>query len=330
MTELRAGALCLLGGLGILCGVIWSAGASPLAVGAALWSGAFGSRYDIGETLLQSVPLMLSGLAVIVSFRTRLMNIGAEGQLLLGAIAATWLGTMRLPAPIHLPLCLFAGAAAGALWSCLAAVLKLWRGVQEVLSTLLLNFVAVQLVAWVVRGPLQEAAGQFPQSDRLLIPARLALLLPGTRLHVGLVLALLLILLVWATLKFSAAGFAIRAVGAGADAAEAAGIPLRRTLVLSFLLSGGLAGLAGAVQICGVTYLLADRYSPGYGYTAIAVALLSGLSAPGAILSALFFGALTAGATSVQQAGVSSVVIQVLQAVVLFAILAYSRLRGRQ
>jgi simple sugar transport system permease protein len=147
---------------------------------------------------------------------------------------------------------------------------------------------------------------------------------------VGLVLALLLILLVWATLKFSAAGFAIRAVGAGADAAEAAGIPLRRTLVLSFLLSGGLAGLAGAVQICGVTYLLADRYSPGYGYTAIAVALLSGLSAPGAILSALFFGALTAGATSVQQAGVSSVVIQVLQAVVLFAILAYSRLRGRQ
>jgi general nucleoside transport system permease protein len=316
-------AVCALGGLIVLCSIIWLAGASPAAVGVALWKGAFGSRYEIGETLVLSIPLVLTGLAVALSFRARLMNIGAEGQLLLGAIAATWLGTLRLPAPVHLPLCLLAGAMAGALWSGLAALLKLGRGVQEVLSTLLLNFVAVQLVAWLVRGPLQEAAGQFPQSDRLFVPAKFALLLPGTRLHGGLLLALFLTLLVWAFLKYAAAGFALRAVGAGPDAAEAAGIPMKRTQALAFLLSGALAGLAGAVQICGVTYLLADKFSPGYGYTGIAVALMANLSAPGILLSALFFGALTAGATSVQQAGISSVVIQVLQAVALFALLSY-------
>lgn len=321
--KLRALLLCAIAGLIALCGVILLAGASPIAVAVALWKGAFGSRYEVGETLVQTIPLVLTGLAIALSFRARLMNIGAEGQLLMGAIAATWVGTVRLPAPVHLPLCLIAGATAGALWSGIAALLKLWRGVQEVLSTLLLNFVAIQMVAWMVRGPLQEAAMQFPQSDRLLVPAKFALLLPGTRLHAGLLLALFLVALVWAFLKYSAAGFTLRAVGAGPDAAEAAGIPIKRTQALAFLLSGALAGLAGAVQICGVTYLLADKYSPGYGYTGIAVALMANLSAPGILLSALFFGALTAGSSSVQQAGISSVVIQVLQAVVLFALLAY-------
>ncbi|MGC4045419.1 MAG: ABC transporter permease [Armatimonas sp.] len=321
--KLRALVLCASVGLVVLCGVILLAGASPLAVAVALWKGAFGSRYDFGETLVQTIPLVLTGLSIALSFRARLMNIGAEGQLLMGAIAATWLGTMRVPAPVHLPLCLLAGALAGALWSGIAALLKLWRGVQEVLSTLLLNFVAIQMVAWMVRGPLQEAAGQFPQSDRLLVPAKFALLLPGTRLHAGFLLVLFLVALVWAFLKYSAAGFALRAVGAGPDAAEAAGISIKRTQALAFLLSGALAGLAGAVQICGVTYLLADKYSPGYGYTGIAVALMANLSAPGILLSALFFGALTAGSSSVQQVGISSVVIQVLQAVVLFALLAY-------
>ncbi len=325
----RALILCVGVGLFFLCAVILLAGASPLAVGAALFRGAFGSRYDLGETLVQTIPLVLTGLAVALSFRARLMNIGAEGQLLLGAIAATWIGTMKLPAPVHLPLCLVAGALAGALWSGLAGALKLWRGVQEVLSTLLLNFVAVQLVAWVVRGPLQEAARQFPQSDRLLTPAKFVVLLPGTRLHAGFLLALILTLIVWAFLKYAAVGFALRAVGASSEAAEASGIPLKRTMLTTFLLSGALAGLAGAVQICGVTYLLADKYSPGYGYTAIAVALMANLSAPGVLLSALLFGALTAGGSSVQQAGISSVVIQVLQAIVLFALLAYGWLARR-
>ena len=323
------------GGLLVLALVVRLAGASPVAVAKALWAGAVGSRYNVAETLIQTVPLLLTGLGVALSFRCRLFNIGAEGQFLVGAVAATWVGTMKLPAATHLVAVLLAGAVAGALWSGVAGVLKLYRGVQEVLSTLLLNFVALQGVAWMVRGPLQEAALRYPQSDKIAVPARLLLLqpatadLPGTRLHAGVFLAALLVLVVWFYLSRTAGGFALRAVGAGAPAAEAAGIPVGRTTMTAFLLSGALSGLAGAVQIAGVTYFLADRYSPGYGYTAIAVALLANLSPVGLVPSALFFGALTAGATNLQGAGVSSVFIQVMQAVTLFALLGYARARER-
>jgi simple sugar transport system permease protein len=320
---------CLAGGLLALATIIRAAGASPVAVAMALAQGAFGSRYNVGETVIQTIPLLLTGLGVALAFKGRLFSIGAEGQFLVGAIAAVWAGTRAVPAAVHLPFVLLSGVLGGAAWAGIAAALRLWRGVQEVLSTLLLNFVAIQLVAWMVRGPLQEAAHQFPQSDKIAVPARLTVVLAETRLHSGVVLAALAALAVWFFLRSTASGFALRAVGAGPDAAEAAGIRVRRTLASTFLLSGGLCGLAGAVQISGVTYFLADRYSPGYGYTAIAVALLANLSPLGIVPSALFFGALTAGATSVQTAGVSSVVIQVLQAVTLLGVLAYGALRER-
>ena len=179
--------------------------------------------------------------------------------------------------------------------------------------------------------PGEEAVKQYPQSDKLAIPARLAFLWPGTQLHQGFLIALVLAVVAWVYLSRTASGFALRAVGAGAEAAEAAGISVARTVWGTFFLSGALSGLAGAIQICGVTYFLADPYSKGYGYTAIAVALLANLSPLWTILTALFFGALTAGATEVQSAGVSSVVIQVLQAVTLLTVLAYGWLteRGR-
>lgn len=321
--------LCVIGGLSLLVLVIVAAKASPLAVAAALGRGAFGSKDSIANTLVQTTPLLLTGLGVALAFKGKLFNIGAEGQFLLGAIFATWTGTQKLPTLLYLPLVLLAGALGGALWAALAAALKLWRGVQEVLSTLLLNFVAMQLVAWLVRGPLQEAVKQFPQSDKLAVPARLAFLWPGTQLHQGFLLALALAFVVWFYLSRTASGFRLRAVGAGAEAAEAAGISVSKTTWTTFLLSGALSGLAGAVQISGVTYFLADPYSKGYGYTAIAVALLANLSPLWVMVTALFFGALTAGATEVQTAGVSSVVIQVLQAVVLLTVLAYGYLKER-
>src|SRR5262249_23847002 len=151
-----------------------------------------GSRYNIADTFVQTVPLLFTGLSVTLAFRGSLFNIGAEGQLLVGAMAATWVGTMKLPAPLHLPLVLIAGALAGAIGAGIAAALKIFRGVQEVLSTLLLTFVALQMLAWMVRGPLQESAGGFPQSDEIAVPARLIVLLPQTRLHVGVLLALFL------------------------------------------------------------------------------------------------------------------------------------------
>lgn len=320
-------------GLGALALVVRAVGASPILAARALWDGAFGSAYSVSETLVQTAPLLLTGLGVAVAFRCRLFNIGAEGQFLVGAIAAAGIGTRHgIPAPLHLPLALAAGALAGALWSGIAGLLKVYRGVQEVLSTLLLNFVAQQLLAWMVRGPLQERAGEYPQSDLIAVPARFVLLAHATRLHAGVVLALLCAGLVWFYLTWTVGGFALRAVGSGEGAAEASGIRVRRTLLVNFLLSGALSGLAGAVQVCGVTYLLSDNYSPGYGYTAIAVALLANLSPLGVVPSALFFGALTAGANVVQQRvqGVPAVVVQVLQAVVLFAILGYAWARERR
>jgi len=327
--------LALAVGIGLLMIVLIlrAVGASPSAAARALADGAFGSMYSVSETLLQTAPLLLTGLGVAVAFKGRLFNIGAEGQLLLGAIAATWLGTRHgIPAPLFLPLALASGAGAGALWSGIAAVLKVYRGVQEVLSTLLLNFVAQQLLAWLVRGPLQEAAAAFPQSNQIAVPARFVLLLAGTRLHAGVLLALFCAVLVWFYLRWTVGGFALRAVGAGRGAAEAAGIPVARTTILNFLLSGALSGLAGAVQVCGVTYFLSDNYSPGYGYTAIAVALLAGLSPLAVVPSALFFGALTAGSNVVQQriVGVPAVVVQVLQAIVLLSLLGYAWARERR
>lgn len=335
LNDLALLAGCLAAALLVLASIIRMTGASPFAVATVLWAGAFGDSYNFAETCAQTVPLLLTGLGVTLAFRAKLFNIGAEGQLLVGAITGTWVGVQTLEPvlrPLQLPLALAVGALAGALWSGIAALLRIWRGVHEVLSTLLLNFVALQMLAWMVRGPLQEKAKDFPQSDSLQIPARIALLLPKTHLHGGVLLALALAVIVWLYLRWTMGGFALRAVGAGAEATEAAGIPMNRTLVMAFLLSGALSGLAGAVQISGVTYLLSDSISPGYGYTAIAVALLAGLEPLLVVPSALFFGALTAGSVVVQQKipGVSAVVVQVLQAVTLFAILGYTWARERR
>ena len=324
---------CAAGGLLVIALILRLAGAAPVFFAQVLWAGAWGSVYNAGETLAQTVPLLLTGLAVALAFRCKLFNIGAEGQLLMGAIGATWAGTHGsvVPSIALLPFVLICGAAAGAAWSGIAGVLKLYRGVPEVLSTLLLNFIALQAVAFAVRGPLQEAAHGFPQSDFIAIPGRIALLLPKTHLHGGVILALVCAASGWVFLQKTRGGFALKMVGAGAGAAELAGISVRRVVMANFLLSGALAGLAGAVQISGVTYLLSDNYSPGYGYTAIAVALLANLNPILLVPSALFFGAITSGGFAVQQKvpGISAVVVQVLQAVTLLTVLTYAWARER-
>ena len=327
---------CVAGWVGLIALIIRLAGASPVFFAQVLWFGAWGSAYNASETLAQTAPLLLTGLAVILAFRCKLFNIGAEGQLLIGAIGATWAGVSsgpaaNIPPTLLLPFVLGCGALAGAAWSVLAGVLKVYRGVPEVLSTLLLNFVALQAVAFAVRGPLQEAARGFPQSDSVIVPARIVLLLPKTHLHGGVVLALVCAVCGWVFLQKTRAGFALKMVGAGIGAAELAGLPVRRTVLSNFVLSGALAGLAGAVQISGVTYLLSDNYSPSYGYTAIAVALLADLNPLLLIPSALFFGAITSGGFAVQQKvpGISLVVVQVLQAVTLLTLLTYAWAKER-
>jgi ABC-type uncharacterized transport system permease subunit len=268
-------------------------------------------------TLLKTGPLLVTGLAVALCFRCGVWNIGAEGQLLAGALAATALATRGpadAPALLLVPAVALAGAIGGALFGAIAGWLRAMRGVSEVISTILLNFVAIQCIALAVQGPLQEASGAYPQSDAF--PA--AALLPSVgRVHLGVAAAGLL---AWAghwLVLHSSAGFRMRAVGLSPRAARFAGIPPERTAVGILVLGGALAGLAGAFEVSGVTGRLYEGLSPGYGYTAIAVALLARLEPLGVIPAALFFGALEAGAGAMQrEAGVPAEVTKLVQGVV--------------
>jgi simple sugar transport system permease protein len=196
-----------------------------------------------------------------------------------------------------------------------------FRGVQIVLSSLIMNFIAVQVVAWMVRGPLQEAIREYPQSDPIRAAAELPKIVQGLQLHTGIWIAVALAIFFDVLLRRTTYGQYLKAVGSGIRASKTMGLPVSRILFTTVLLSGALGGLAGGVQIAGVTHFLADPYSKGYGYTAIAVALLARLSPLGAIPAALLFGALTSGSSAAQSAGIPVVVLQVIQAVILFSIL---------
>jgi simple sugar transport system permease protein len=319
--------------LAVSVATLLAAGAEPLLALGALVRGAAGDRFAVTDTLIKSCPLVLTGLAVAIAFRSGAWNIGAEGQLLVGALAATVAATTlgTLPFPLPLVAALASGAVAGACWAWIAAALKVARGVSEVIATIMLNFVAVRLVGWAVHGPLGEAAGRYPQSDRLAAAARLPA--TGDGLHAGILVAALLVPLTAFVLHRTTLGFRWRATGDNPHATRVAGLAPERALVSAMLASGALAGLAGAIEVTGVTGRLFEQFSGGQGYTAIAVALLAGLR-PGAVAaSALFFGALAAGSGSMQRAaGVSAVFVAIVQATIIYALLAVesSRLARRK
>jgi ABC-type uncharacterized transport system permease subunit len=298
----------------------------------AMWAGSVGSGYSFFTgTLVRATPLILVGLAVAIAFQAGVLNIGAEGQLLAGASAATAVGLAlaHWPASILVPLELGAGMAAGAAWASIAAELKRRFGVLEVISTIMLNFVAIYTVSYLVRGPLQESTHVYPQSPILAASARLPIIIPGQRLHLGFIFAVLLAVLTWWWLRSTAAGFRIRVVGAGAAAAASAGrVKVERVLFGAFFASGAIAGLGGAVQVTGVTYALYEGISPGYGYTAIAVALLARLNPLAVIAAGIFFGGLEAGGAAMQRdAGVPAGFVSVIEALVILGVLAVDRAR---
>jgi simple sugar transport system permease protein len=304
---------------------------SPFVALTAMVRGAVGSANGLSESLLEGMPLLFTGLGVALAFRCHLWNIGAEGQYLVGALAGLALGvnSSRWPAPLLLPAVLAAAALAGAAWAAVAALLRVYRGVPEVISTIMLNFVALNLVSWAATGPLKEKGQEIPRTPLLPEAARLAPLGNGG-LHLGLYLAPVTVLALVLFLFYTTNGFRIRAVGLNPNAAAASGMPVQRTLLLGFVLSGALAGLAGGVQLAGVTYRVYGGSSPGYGYTAIAVALVGQLHPIGVLLSALFFGALVAGSNEMQRtAGVSSVIAYVIQALVVFLLIAWPQTRVR-
>jgi simple sugar transport system permease protein len=319
-------------GLGVLTLGLETAGYDARAALSALWSGAFGSWYAFtSATLVRAVPLTLIGLGIAIAFRGGVFNIGAEGQFYAGAIAATWVGlhVAGRPAPLAAGAVLLAAALAGAAWVAVPVWLKLRFGVIEVISTLLLNFVAESLVSLMVLGPLQERNRIYPQSDVIAEAARLPLL-SGTRLHAGILLALIAALILWFVFTRTLWGFRLRAVGVGPRAAEVSGgIDSQRMGATALFLSGALAGLAGGVEVSGVSYALFQNLSPGYGFTGIAVALLGGLHPAGVLVSGILFGALEAGAGAMQrEAGVPAVAVYVVEAVIIIIALLATGPRG--
>lgn len=296
----------------------------------AFWDGAFGSAFAVwSATLVRATPLLCVGLAVALAFRAGVLNIGAEGQLLLGAIGASViaLGLPDASRLVVIPLMMVAGMIGGAAWAGIAAVLRQRFGVLEVISTIMLNFIAAALMGWIVRGPLQEPTKVYPMSGPFATAAHWPFVIPGQRLHLGFVLGLAVAGGLWFVLTRTALGFRVRAIGLGARATESAGGV--RSAGLSarvFVVSGAIAGLAGASEVGGVTRALYEGLSPGYGYTAIAVALLARLNPRWVVVTAIFFGALEAGGAAMQrEAGVPAVAVRIITAVLLLGVLALTR-----
>jgi general nucleoside transport system permease protein len=298
----------------------------------ALVGGSFGSWYAFGSgTLIRATPLILTGLAVALAFQSGVFNIGAEGQFLTGAAAASAiaLAGARVPAWALVVGLLAGGCVAGGAWAWIAAELRARFRVLEVISTIMLNFIAAYLVSFLVRGPLQEPTRIYPQTETFAEAARLPRFGASTRLHVGFAIACAACVVCWWVLRYTAAGFRARIAGMNPDAARTAGgIDVRRVTTRAFVVSGALAGLAGAVEVSGVTYALYENISPGFGYTAIAVALLARLNALAVLATGILFGALEAGATAMQRdAGVPSVVVSIVEASVILVMVAAGRAR---
>jgi len=299
------------------------AGASPLSVFALVAKGAAGSQFAIFETLTRASPLIFTGLAVAVAFRARLWNIGAEAQLYAGAVITVVLGTGALPLPpvLLIPVLMMAAMLAGALLLLGPAVLKIRFGVDEVVTTLLLNFIMLLFVSLLLEGPLKDPMGLgWPQSPKVIEEARLPRLITGKRLHAGFAIAIVAAVITWIVMKKTALGYEMRAVGHNPEASRFAGIPVGRVLVKTALLSGGLAALAGFSEVAGLKGSLSRDLSPGYGYTGIVVAMLAMLNPLGVIAAAIFVAAIFVGADAMSRtAGVPSYIAQVMVATALLS-----------
>lgn len=350
-------------GLLLVAVIMQLTGYDPRAAYSALWAGATGlqagkatspndlpllstpfalhlNKFVLAQSLAKVTPLLFAGLSVAIGLRAGLFNIGAQGQMIFGALAAAVVGLIGVGADkngtgslsplLHVPLALLAGALAGAAWGALAGLLRAWRGVHEVISTIMLNYVAVNLVTYLTTHSLKDPHSMAAQTPMMARASWLAPIVPGSNLTAGILFALLAAAAMSFLIRRTALGYTIRAVGLGADAAQANGIPVARTLVLTMALSGALAGLAGAVEVTGVHHRFVQGVAGSYGFDGIAVALLGGLGGGGVALSALFFGALASGASFMQlQTDVPDSIAVIVQAVVIVFVGIRTWGRGR-
>lgn len=308
--------------------VLW-AGAPVGRTYALLLQGGFGSVFAWSETLTRSIPLILTGLSATVAFKARLFNIGAEGQLYAGALAAVAVGGLHggtgfeLPLWLLFPLMMLAAALAGALLLLGPALMKTRLGVDEVVTTLLINFIVLLGVSALLDGAMKDPTAMgWPQSVSLQDGLELGRLIAQTRVHTGLIWGAVLAVLVWLLFKHTVLGFDIRALGANARAAAFAGVPVTRTLVLVALLSGALAGLAGAIEVAGRTSYVTLDMSPGYGYSGIVIAMLAGLHPLGVLAASIFVAGVLVGADTMSRAvGVPTYIADVIVAASLISVL---------
>jgi ABC-type uncharacterized transport system permease subunit len=314
--------------------IILISGGNPIEAYRGLIEGAFGSPKAISETLVWSTPYIFAGLAVALAFKGGLFNIGAEGQLALGAVAAALLGYglpkllgTTIPAIIHVPIVVIGGALAGGLWGGIPGWLKARFGAHEVINTIMMNYIALGLVSFLLNGPMKDPSPSnvIARTPEIALTARLGRIFadPALRVHWGTVLAFIVAFLVWFLLWKMTVGFEIRTVGTSNGAARYAGINVGRTIILTMFLSGALAGLAGAVEVAGLNYRHELSFSLGYGFDAIAIALLGRTHPFGVVLAAILFGAMRNGATRMQFLTQIPVdIISVVQALILLFVAA--------
>lgn len=305
--------------------VIKLLGLSPLKAYSSMLQGSFGNTNAIAETLVKTTPLIFTGLSYAIAKRCGLINLGAEGQLYMGGFLATLVSIYLkgLPMYIHLPLAILAGFIGGGLWGLVAGWLKVRFGANEMITTIMLNYIAQYWVSYLVAGPMMEAGGQMPQSAPIPDSAILPRILSGTRLHLGIVIALVSVLVFYYFLWKTTVGYETRVVGINAEAARYAGIKPTKNALLAMFLAGGFAGLAGMSEILGVQLRMYQNFSPGYGFDGIAVALLGQNMPIGIIVSAMLFGMLRSGANMMQlTAKVPNAIIYIIQALVIIFIVA--------
>lgn len=298
-------------------------GTNPILAYAALIKGAVGSIDGLANTAVRATPLILGGLSFAIAYQVGYFNVGVEGQMYMGAVAGTVVAIMPLPIPswLHIPLTLFAAALGGALWAAIPAYLRAYRGISEIVVTIMLNFVAIYFASYTVTsgGPLAKPNAFFPQSPEISKSAELPVLLQGSSLHTGFLIGLAFCIIAFLVLKYSTLGFRTRMVGANPVAARYSGINVNSHSFLIMVLAGAVGGIAGAGEILGLRHALFEGFSGNLGYDGVAVGLLSNANPLGVIVSALFFGGLRAGAALMQQqVGVETALAQIIQALAIF------------
>lgn len=307
--------------------IIFISGKNPIEAFYYIYKGAFSNVYFLGETIIKTCPLLIGALGLCVCYRAGMTSIGAEGQMAIGGLMAAICGIYctGLPPSVHRSISLLFAMLGGAVWAGIAGYLKATKGVSEVINTIMLNYVAIYLVLFMCSGPIQEKSGAYIQTDLLLESSYLTLLVNGTRIHSGVLIAPVVIVFVYFLLWKSPMGYQMRAVGYNPIAAQTNGISVKQNFIFSMAVSGALCGLAGGIEIIGIHHRLMPGFTSELGFDAMAIALLGGLHPVGITLASLFFGALRAGVTTMQRAvQIPVALVDVIQGLVLILVLAQS------